>query len=193
MFLCRYDGKSILRYSPRGLSMRSRTQYDLFSLLACVLVLVWANSATAALLEGVVVGVTDGDTITVLDATRNQHKIRLAGIDAPESGQPFGQRSRQYLASIAFQKRVAVEWAKRDRYGRIVGKVLVNGNDVNVRLVQAGLAWHYKAYQKEQSSSDAMLYADAESEAREQRLGLWRDARPVPPWEWRKAKKGPSR
>jgi endonuclease YncB( thermonuclease family) len=153
-------------------------------------VLIWANTAIAATLEGIVVGVTDGDTITVLDGSKTQFKVRLAGIDAPESKQAFGQRSRQYLASIAFQKHVTCEWTKRDRYGRIVGKIVVDGQDINVRLVQAGLAWHYKAYAKEQSRSDTELYANAEIEAREKRVGLWADPEPVPPWEWRRAKKG---
>lgn len=182
------DGKSFFSYLLGELSMRSRAPIVLFLRSAAVLLAIWANAGTAASLEGVVVGVTDGDTITVLDNSKTQHKVRLAGIDAPEAHQAFGQRSRQYLASLAFQKHVTVKWTKRDRYGRIVGKVLVDGNDVNVRLVLAGLAWHYKAYQKEQSLSDAALYADMENEARAKRVGLWTDPNPIPPWEWRRAK-----
>ena len=161
----------------------------MFSWLACVFVLLWANTATAATLEGVVVKITDGDTVTVLDSSKTQFKVRLAGIDAPESHQAFGQRSRQFLASIVFQKRVVVEWDKRDRFERIVGKVQVDGNDVNVRLIQVGLAWHYKQYAKEQSLGDAALYAEAETDAREKRVGLWVDPSPVAPWEWRREKK----
>ena len=169
--------------------MYSPATAALYMRLATVLFLVWANTATAAALNGVVVGVTDGDTITVLDGSKTRHKIRLAGIDAPESRQAFGQRSRQFLASLVSQKQVTVEWAKGDRYGRIIGKVLVDGDDVNVRLVQAGLAWHYKLYATEQSPSDAMLYADAEMQAREKRIGLWLDRNPVPPWNWRRERK----
>src|ERR1700751_1453462 len=89
----------------------TRVQASIALLLQCAVVLLatCAQSAIAALPDGVVVGVTDGDTVTLLDKTRNQHKVRLSGIDAPESHQAFGQRSRQYLASIVFQKRVAVE------------------------------------------------------------------------------------
>jgi micrococcal nuclease len=82
-----------------------------------------------------------------------------------------------------------VEWSKRDRYGRILGKVLLDGNDVNVKMVEAGLAWFYRRYAHEQSPSDAMRYADAENEAREKHIGLWTDARAVAPWEWRKTNK----
>jgi endonuclease YncB( thermonuclease family) len=190
MSLRGYDGKSFFAFSPGKLSMQSRARYRLFSWLACVFVLLWANTATAATLEGVVVKITDGDTVTVLDSSKTQFKVRLAGVDAPESKQAFGHRSRQYLASIVFQKQVTVEWAKVDKFKRIVGKILVDGNDVNLRLVQAGFAWHYKAYAKEQSLSDAALYAEAEREAREKRIGLWTDTNPVAPWEWRRARKG---
>lgn len=159
---------------------------------ALILLATYAQSATADFLNGVVVRVTDGDTITVLDNSRTQHKVRLAGIDAPESHQAFGQRSRQYLASMVFHKQVGVEWAKHDRYGRTIGKVPVDGKDVNVRLVQAGLAWHYKAYVREQSPSDAILYAEAENRARKRHDGLWAEAHAVPLWEWRKSTKSRS-
>lgn len=161
----------------------------LLSRTALALLLVWAQSAAAAVLNGIVVGVTDGDTVTVLDSSRTQRKIRLTGIDAPESRQPFGHRARQHLASLVFQQQVAVEWSKRDRYGRILGKVLLDGNDVNLKLVEAGLAWFYRQYAHELSPSDVMLYADAESEAREKRIGLWSDVHAVAPWEWRKTNK----
>lgn len=185
------DGKSFLTHAPLSLSRYSRTAF-IYSLLSAVavLVLVWANAAIAAVVEGVVVKITDGDTVTVLDGSKTQFKVRLAGIDAPESKQDFGQRSRQHLASLVFQKQVRVEWTKRDRYGRIVGKIVVDRQDINVRLVQAGLAWHYKAYAKEQTPGDAMLYAEAENRARDKRVGLWADPQPVAPWEWRRARKG---
>lgn len=90
---------------------------------------------------GVVVGVADGDTITVLDDERQQHKIRLAGIDAPEKKQSFGQKSKASLSSMVFGKSVTVEWTKRDRYRRIIGLVLVDGVDSNLKQVKAGMAW----------------------------------------------------
>lgn len=155
-------------------------------LAACFLAAGWVNAETLA---GKVVGVADGDTITVLDAAHEQHKIRLAGIDAPEKAQPFGQRSKAQMSDLVFGKPVAVEWSKRDRYQRIIGKVLVADRDAGLALVSAGLAWHYKQYQKEQTTDDQVRYAAAEDTARARRAGLWADPNPVPPWEWRAAKR----
>lgn len=90
--------------------------------------------AHAETLSGYVVGIADGDTVTVLDANRQEHKIRLAGIDAPEKAQPFGDRSKQNLAALVFNKNVIVEWDKQDRYGRTVGKILINGKDESPRV-----------------------------------------------------------
>lgn len=142
-------------------------------------------AAHADTLTGRVVSITDGDTITVLDATNNQHKIRLAGIDAPEKKQPFGDASRQHLAQLAFGKAVLVVHNKKDRYGRTVGKVMAGDADANLAQIKAGLAWHYKAYEREQSPEDRAAYAEAELAARTARRGLWSEANPVPPWEWR--------
>lgn len=139
----------------------------------------------AATIEGRVVGVADGDTITVLDADKVQHKIRLAGIDAPEKKQPFGNRSKESLSELAYDKTVTVETDKRDKYGRQVGKVLVNGQDVNLVQVERGMAWFYRQYQREQSPSDRRLYEAAEDAAKADRRGLWRDADPMPPWDFR--------
>jgi len=141
-------------------------------------------AASADTLTGKVVKITDGDTLYVLDANHKQHKIRLAGIDAPERKQAYGLASRKHLASIVAGQQVMVEYQKRDRYGRIVGKVLVDGIDACLEQVKAGFAWHYKKYQHEQSPEDRQLYADAEHQARDARLGLWRENNPIPPWEW---------
>ncbi len=143
-------------------------------------------TASADSLTGKVVKITDGDTIYVLDANYKEHKIRLAGIDAPERRQACGLASRKHLASIVAGKQVTVEYQKRDRYGRIVRKVWVNGVDACLEQVKAGFAWHYKKYQHEQSLEDQRLYADAENQARDERLGLWRENNPNPPWEYRR-------
>lgn len=156
-----------------------------FKLLA-TFVLSLACTAFAATIEGRVVAVADGDTITVLDADKVQHKIRLAGIDAPEKNQAFGQRSKESLSELVFSKTVTVQTDKRDKYRREVGKVLVDGVDANLVQVQRGLAWHYKAYEREQSASDRKAYADAENEASAARHGLWADVEPVLPWEFRR-------
>jgi endonuclease YncB( thermonuclease family) len=139
-------------------------------------------------ITGYVVGVADGDTISVLDADKVQHKIRLTGIDAPEKKQPFGNRSKQSLSDMVFNKTVTVETDKRDRYGRELGKVMESGKDVNLEQVRAGMAWHYKAYERTQSVIDRQPYADAEIEAKAAKRGLWVDAEPTPPWEWRHPK-----
>jgi endonuclease YncB( thermonuclease family) len=129
--------------------------------------------------------VSDGDTITVLDDGNTQHKVRLSGIDAPEKRQPFSARSKENLSRLVFGQSVIIEWHKRDRYQRMVGKVLMNGQDVNLEQVRAGMAWHFKRYDGEQPISDRIAYADAENEARAARRGLWSDPEPLPPWEFR--------
>lgn len=144
-----------------------------------------ALTCTAATIEGRVVGVADGDTITVLDSTNTQHKIRLSGIDAPEKAQAFGNRSKQSLSDLVFSKAVTVDTDKRDKYKRNVGKVLIDGVDANLEQVKRGMAWHYKAYEREQPPADRRAYSDAEDAAKAARRGLWTDVEPVPPWEFR--------
>ncbi len=139
-----------------------------------------------AVFNGRVVAVEDGDTIVVLDDSNGTYKIRLQGIDAPEGGQAFGDRSGQSLSEMVSGEQVEIEWSKRDRYRRIVGKVLREGNDICLQQIKAGMAWHYKYYQNEQSANDRELYADAENEARAERLGLWSDENPIPPWQFRR-------
>lgn len=150
-----------------------------------VLLLTLFPASQAATITGMVVSVADGDTITLLDNTQTQHKIRLGGIDAPEKAQPYGQQSKQSLSDMVFGKTVTVDTGKTDRYGREVGKVLLDGMDANLEQLKKGLAWHYKAYEREQSPSDRRNYAAAEKDAAAARLGLWQDVEPVPPWEWR--------
>lgn len=158
-----------------------------FALLA----LCWALNlpANAATSEGRVVAVTDGDTVVVLDSHRRQHKVRLAGIDAPEKGQAFGGRSRQHLASLVHGKQVVLQGDKYDRYGRMVVKVLINDIDAGLAQVSAGFAWHYKKYAGEQSSVDQRLYQQAEQMARSARRGLWADHAPVAPWAYRRSRR----
>ena len=140
-------------------------------------------------LSGTVVGVHDGDTVTVPDAGKVQHKIRLAGIDAPELSQAFGRVSRKHLADQVAGRAVVIEWTKRDKYQRLVGKVLLNGRDINITQIETGLAWHYKKYSSEQSPEDRQRYARAEKQAHASRLGLWQDSHAIPPWDYRKTKK----
>ena len=136
-------------------------------------------------IQGKVVGILDGDTVTVLDSDQVQHRVRLSGIDAPEKRQAFGQRSKESLSDCAFDKQAVIEGSKFDRYKRLVGKVVVNGQDCNLSQVKLGLAWHYKKYQKEQLVQDRQVYATEEDTARLKKLGLWSEPSPTPPWEFR--------
>lgn len=158
-----------------------------FSLLGLLLT---CSMACAETYTGRVVGVADGDTVTVLDSSNTQHKVRLAGIDAPEKKQAFGQASKQNLSSLVYDQTVTIETAKRDRYQREVGKVIINGRDANLKQIEAGLAWHYKKYANEQSSADQQTYAAAEVLAQQGRKGLWSEVNPTPPWDFRHQQKG---
>ena len=159
--------------------------------------LLGAAGTGAAELHGKVVGVSDGDTITVLDDLRNPRKVRLVGIDAPEKNQPYGTQAKQHLATLVFGKPVVVIWHKYDRYRRIVGQVRLAApgacglpdcahvDDVGLAQIESGLAWHYKRFQAEQTPEERDRYSRAEQEARTKREGLWKDFQPVPPWEYR--------
>ena len=127
-----------------------------------------------------VVGVHDGDTITCIDDTNTKQKVRLAEIDAPEIGQDFGKVSRDALAEMVFGKTVEVRDQGKDRYGRWIAHLFVDGTDVNRQMVATGNAWHYAAY-----SQDSSL-AELQQQAQVRKLGLWSQPNPMPPWEYRK-------
>lgn len=161
-----------------------------FPTAAAVALVFAATSACAGeTIVGRVVGVSDGDTITVLDSRRLQVKVRLAGIDAPESKQAFGQASRKHLSSLVFDRDVTLDCGKSDKYRRHVCVVVVDGRDVNLAQIAAGMAWWYRKYHNEQSAQQRIDYEAAEVTARTGTVGLWKDGHPVPPWEWRKAKR----
>jgi len=136
-------------------------------------------------LAGKVVHVSDGDSIIVL-ADNTQHKVRLGAIDAPERFQAFGNKSKKSLTELIAGKHVTVSYNKRDKYGRIVGKVYLQDMDVGLEQVKRGMAWFYRFYQEELEPEDRAAYAQAEDLARRDRLGLWADTKPVPPWEFRR-------
>jgi endonuclease YncB( thermonuclease family) len=140
-----------------------------------------------------VVGVTDGDTTTVLAPRNEQYTIRLAGIDAPEHNQAFGQRSKQNISRLVFGKNVALDCLKEESYGRLICKVIADGSDADLAQVRDGLAWHYKQYQDEQAPADRTLYADTECTARKAHAGLWSDASPIAPWDYRHGTVSPIR
>lgn len=162
-----------------------------FYISAAILCL--AINCTAATIEGWVVAISDGDTITLVDHRYKQNKVRLTGIDAPEKGQPFGRSSKESLSNLIFGKFVIVETNRQDRYRRNLGKVLVDGVDANLEQINRGMAWHYKAYAREQPAIDRDAYSDAESASRAAKRGLWADAAPVPPWEYRRGVSKPQK
>lgn len=128
-------------------------------------------------ISGKVISIHDGDTITILQ-NKQQIKVRLFGIDAPELKQPYGKKSKQFLANLIAGEVVEVEENGKDRYKRTIGTIYLNGADINAQMVANGYAWAYRKFSKK--------YAPQESKAKKQGLGLWRDKEPIPPWEWRK-------
>ena len=146
-------------------------------------------AAQASTLTGKVVRVADGDTITVLDSHNQQHRIRFLGIDAPERSQAYGNYCRKNLAEKIAGETVEVDYQKRDRYGRFTGTVYFDGRDINLEQLQDGCAWFYRYYARELNKDMRKAYDEAEAQAREAGLGLWRDPNPINPYEYRRSKK----
>ena len=139
-------------------------------------------AVSSATVEGEVVAITDGDTIKLLTPAKQQIKVRLADIDTPERGQPYGRKARQVLSEKIHRRQVDVEEVTIDRYQRLVGRVFLDGRNINAEMVEDGAAWVYRKY------SDDPQLLQLERQAREQGRGLWAlqpDQR-MPPWEWRK-------
>jgi endonuclease YncB( thermonuclease family) len=139
--------------------------------------------------------VVDGDTVHVEDETGKKFKVRLTGIDAPEQNQPYGLASAYHLRELLLNKLVLLKSKSMngkpysvDRYKRVLAKVILDGKDVNLSQVLSGYAWHFKRYQKQQSSLDRKSYSEAELNAKKNELGLWGEKKPIAPWKWRKIK-----
>lgn len=158
------------------------TKYIKHTIFILLFVLSILNFAFAEMLKGKVVGVSDGDTITILLEGNKPVKVRLAQIDAPEKHQDFGQKSKQSLSDMIYQKEVTVKVWDTDRYGRIVGQIFHNGTDINLEQVKRGMAWVYTRYAKDPEYFKAMEIAKSK------KIGLWSMPNPVPPWEFRKRK-----
>ena len=141
-------------------------------------------SLFSAEIIGKVVGVSDGDTITVLDnLDKGKFRIRLNKIDAPEKKQAFGNKAKQYLSSLIFGKQVSVRFKEIDRYGRVLGVIYCDGAEINLVMVQNGYAWHYSYYDK------TPAYIQAEKQARADKKGLWAAPNPINPYQFRKSQK----
>ncbi len=137
-------------------------------------------------IQGKVIRVLDGDTIEIKTLPAKivvyevPIRVRLINIDAPEKKQPFGRWSTSQLKTLVAGKQVTVSYSHKDRYGRIIGHVFTtNGTDASRFMVQSGAAWVYERYNVDES------LPALQREAQEQKRGLWADANPVPPWEWR--------
>lgn len=130
-----------------------------------------------------VVNIADGDTVTCLTSQKKRIKIRLASIDAPESHQAFGQRSKQHLSQMIAGKKVKVVVQGTDRYHRTLGTIYYRSRNINLQMVKKGMAWTYTQY------NHSPRYETAQKQAKKQKLGLWKDANPTPPWEFRKQNK----
>lgn len=151
----------------------------LFATCSCLLLVLAAASAPITVK---VVGVSDGDTIAGLDANNTQAKIRLNGVDCPESSQAFGTQAKKFTSDACFGKLVQVELSGTDRYGRHIGNVtLPDGKNLNQELVKAGMAWWYEQYAPNDSTLKKL-----QEDAKTAKTGLWADANPIAPWEFRK-------
>ena len=161
------------------------------------LITTWAAAANRVL-DVHVIAIADGDSLTVRDGNGLTHGVRLAAIDAPEHGQPYGDQSKRSLTRMALNKDARLEWLERDDYGRLIAKLWVTPDDAPCRTalcpmtldtglaqITSGLAWHFKRYERDQAEEDRHRYADAETEARARKLGLWHDPAAAPPWDWR--------
>lgn len=132
------------------------------------------------------VRVIDGDTIEVIPSNRKSERVRLLGIDAPESNQAYGKKSTSTLSQCVQDKTVTIQWFQRDQYSRLLGKVWANGVDCNLHQVKIGSAWHYKYYQNQQQPADQISYSNAEADARKNKLGLWRNPNAINPYQFRR-------
>lgn len=133
-------------------------------------------------LKGKIIRVSDGDTVILLDSENTQHKIRLNGIDAPETGQPYGNKSKEHLSDLILGKTVSIKWKKKDQYKRILGVIYLGDTNINAEMIRSGYAWNYK-YSKDK------YYIKLQEKAKSEKKGLWKDKNAIDPWQWRKEKR----
>ena len=161
-----------------------------------IIILFLTSTYTFADFNADIVRIIDGDTIDVLDGNNKKLRIRLLGIDTPESEQPFGHESSTHLKKILNGKSVIIISKPNKNkpytlgyYKRVIGKVIFNGRDINLEMIEKGMAWHFKKYKKNQPIEDRYSYNKSENEARKKNIGLWSTKNPLPPWVWRKLNK----
>lgn len=154
--------------------------------LLCVTTLLQAEPWV---LRGRVIGVHDGDSLTLLDAQRLQHKIRLNGIDAPELGQPYGQASRRSLQQQALRRKATAHCIKTDPYGRHICQVVIDDSDMARHQLATGMAWFFARYRRDLTPDLQQQYKAAEQRTRGASTGLWSQPAPTAPWDWRAAQR----
>lgn len=152
--------------------------------VAAISLILLSASAQAEVLKGLAHTITDGDTIIVSDGIQS-HRIRLNGIDAPELSQPAGKEAREALRRVIENQPVIVIWSKRDRYGRVIGTVTFGAADLGITMLYQGWAWYFKQYESDIPEIERVLYQEAETSARDRKVGLWKADNPQPPWEAR--------
>lgn len=167
--------------------MRKMPELQLKKIILLLLVLLFAASPAMSgdIINGRVIGIADGDTITILE-NKTQYKIRLYGIDCPESHQDFGARAKQFLSGMVFDKTVRVTQEDIDRYGRIVGMVYLGETCINEEIIKNGFAWVYDRYCKKPT---CQTWTNLQAEAKSNGIGLWSHPDPIPPWDFRRQKK----
>jgi endonuclease YncB( thermonuclease family) len=165
--------------------------FFLFAVLVSFTSTLFAKDAnlTKNFISGKVIGIADGDTVTVLTEEHEQYKVRLAGIDCPEKAQAFGNLAKKTLSKKVFSQNVRIENRGIDQYGRTLGIVIMGDIDINEYMILQGVAWHYKKYANTQPQEEADRYSKAEDIARNNKKGLWIQDNPTPPWQFRAEKK----
>jgi micrococcal nuclease len=158
--------------------------------LLVLILLLLPSIAFSETITGKVIKVVDGDTITILTPNKEHIKIRLSAVDTPEGGQAYGKKATQFTSRMVYKKNVQVEKETTDRYGRTVGFVYIDGVNLSEQIIANGYGWVYRKYCKWSFCDD---WLTLEKQARESRLGLWRDKKPQPPWEWRSDKRNGGR
>lgn len=156
---------------------------SLISLLVALSALCIGSAVQAWTLQGQVVAVVSGDTLRIRDERKVQYTVRLAGVDAPEKFQAYGQRSLDTLRELAFQRYVTVEGTGSG--SPRVGRVRVEGRDISMEQLQLGAVWYDRSRAQSLPDTDRQAYAEAQADAKVRRVGLWRDKQPIPPWEYR--------
>jgi len=151
--------------------------------------LIFFSSQVLADIEGKISKVVDADTVVIESDQGVKYKVRLLGIDAPEIKQVYGKEATKYLSNLILGKTILVIGSDKDRYKRLLGKLVLDGYDINLNLVKNGMAWHYKRYKSSQDKKDQFLYSNAEKYAKVNKLGLWSKSSPISPWYWRENNK----